>query len=518
MNFYDEIVRNAGLEPVEIKEMASQHFDDEILDFILKSEYALAAQKYIDNQQDAGYKVPKKATATVNKLKKQEFSKSFTADQEKARKIRSDEWDKFSQAYEQITGAGEKREYKTQKGSIDKATGEIKTSGRDPKEAAQKLRDKVAQLGNEFKDLADNATSKVEKEELLSHFEGLKIIFDALGNTMRGLPTFPPEREEEIRKLEQRYERIGKVYIRKAGKSEDEMDAVTPQERAMAVSRVKARLTGVRDFDDVEDLWKEYFQIKKEREKERVGKSDVFSLRTESLNVKGKILAESMSYKGSNFWANYFLSNITRSFIRDKEVFGENTKDVYISTFGLSTEPLFEYMEENSSILTEALNIYKGEFLFEEYAYDVINETLDVLQLSGGDSGGGGSFKKTSLLRGILGGLWRRFKDLGSNVFSRLGTFVQTGAEWAKQLVSRGLGWLNTLPIPAAVIPSVLIGGSIVGGIALINRLRKKAGKKRLSKQEQEQFRTIAAKKKPELEAKARKAIDDEDYIVSDED
>ena len=42
------------------------------------------------------------------------------------------------------------------------------------------------------------------------------------------------------------------------------------------------------------------------------------------MNLKEDIISRGIGYEGNNFQTNYFLSNLAKGFIKDKEIFGED--------------------------------------------------------------------------------------------------------------------------------------------------------------------------------------------------
>ncbi|MGV9206147.1 MAG: hypothetical protein ACOC44_19235, partial [Promethearchaeia archaeon] len=418
-------------------------------------------------------------------LKRGEVSKGFKASHDKLAEISDEDWDKFSEEYEKIMGAGEKREYKSRKGTKD-PKGEVITS-RSIRENAKRLQKKVVMLAKEYKDIADRAETEEKKQEALSHFEGLKIMYEALNNTIQGRATLPPDTEEKIETLKKRYEKIGKRFEKEAQVKtpEDEEETYDPEVAAKAIRNIRTRLLGTRDYEDIEGLWKDWLERKRQIEAERFKGARIDP--DESVSLKTKILSESMGYRGGNYWKNYIASSLVRGFAKDLKELGENAKYFYMDLFGVETAPIFEYMEENKEALNEAAKS-KSIFLFEEYAYDVLYEVSN--------KKGKSSIKESN----FLSGLWDKVKKFGAPIVSRLSRLIEAGASWAKNLAEKGISWIASSPVAQVAVPAVVLAGSIGGAIALINKLRKKKGMKKLSREEQRELEQTAEEKEDEVE------------------
>ena len=52
------------------------------------------------------------------------------------------------------------------------------------------------------------------------------------------------------------------------------------------------------------------------------------------MNLKEDIISRGIGYEGNNFQTNYFLSNLAKGFIKDKEIFGEDVVSLYSDIFG----------------------------------------------------------------------------------------------------------------------------------------------------------------------------------------
>lgn len=490
-----KIVRNTGLEYVV--EMAQQHFDNEILDLILQGKHHEAADRYIHNQAVAGYRVPPKADATVNKLIAGAFAKGFKGSKEKVEQIKKEDWDKFKEAYQAVI-AGDKdikpRERVKAKGKKD-ASGQVRTAAVSQEKTAKKLRNKVVKLRDEALARMNAATDPEEKDDHENHAEALNTMLRSLEYTIAGRATLPPDTDEKLQKIKDRYKKIGLKYQEPA-KEPDEDDEdyeepyATDAEREEAHRRLEQRRRDRYRWD-------------------------------ESLNLKGKILAESFEYTGQNFWKNYTMTSLVKAFAKDYKVFKEETKYIYAQAFGVSGAPIFEYLEENAEVLNEVVKI-KAPLLFEDYGYNALMEM---------ETAGLGTPASAIAKKSFLAGLWDKVKKFGGPIVGRLAGLLSSGVSWAKNIAQQGLGWIATNPIAQVAVPAVVLAGSAVGAVKLINRMRRKKGERKLDKQEQEEIKRMAVERSDEIEKQSRKIkadpprrssepadeMDDEEDLVSDE-
>ena len=482
-----------------IKEMAQSHFDDKVADLILNSKYDEAAQAYIDNHGTA--KLATTPKITINKLRKGEFAKGLKVDQEKVKKISDRQWDEFIKAYEASVGSGgsEKRKYEKSIGKVDAATGEVKTSAtataKGTAAKATKLEEKVIKLIKEFDALVRNKDlPEAKREEALAHVDGLDVLLQSIQFAKAGRSLMPPQSEEEVKKLKERYEKIGKTYSERnkvrtdvEGEAEPEFDEEIAKK---ATDRLIARLNAITDLDDVDQAWRDWVARKREM-KERLTKKETQT--SESINLKGKILAESYGYEGVDFWENYTMSAVVRMFNEDCNSFGTKTAtELYISLFGKKTTPIFEHMANNKVILEEVAKT-KGFLLFEEVGYNnVLMEDLPTVIK------GGGSLPQEKV--SFLKSLWDKVKSWGMPIVDNLGKFLKKGVSWAKDIAQKGLTWIAESPIASIAVPAIAIAGGIGAGIALINKLRKKKGKEKLSQKEEEELKSLAYEKDEELD------------------
>ena len=224
-------------------------------------------------------------------------------------------------------------------------------------------------------------------------------------------------------------------------------------------------------------------------------------------NLKEEVLKESYGYRGNYFWENYIMSNMVRTI--SSEIKEYNEKDIiemYSDIYGEEITPIIEYMLSDKKSLQEAAKI-NGMFLFEEIGEKNINKYLTEAPVmdSGGWAGPTATFR---LARGFLKGLWAKVRGfLDKNIFSNVIPFLQKGFKWASALVRSGVSWVTKTPIAQAVIPLLLITGTIKGAKALINKFRKKAKMNTLSREEEVKFDEIANKNKNKVEETRKKVL-----------
>ncbi len=216
---------------------------------------------------------------------------------------------------------------------------------------------------------------------------------------------------------------------------------------------------------------------------------------------KEKILKESYGYKGHYFWENYMLSNLVRTVSKDLKAYGDPNVvlDMYTSLYGDETKPLFETMIENEEALHEAAKI-KGTLLFEGVGEKNIEKYLNEVHILpiGAGSLGIGALLKT---------LWSKLKFLGGGMLANVGSFLKSGFGWAAELIKNGAAWVAKTPIINVAVPMLLVTGGLKAAKALVNKLRRKAGKKPMTPEENKQFEEIANKNKNKIEKTREKVL-----------
>jgi len=120
-------------------------------------------------------------------------------------------------------------------------------------------------------------------------------------------------------------------------------------------------------------------------------------------------------------------------------------------------------------------------------------ETKDILAPAGKEA------------KGLLAGLWQKLKDFGKPIFDKISGFVNSGVSWAKGLATQGMSWFSAHPLAQVAIPALLIAGTSVAAIKLINKARKAKGKKKMSAEEVEKFKAISKSDKTKKELKKLK-------------
>lgn len=504
MNLKDEMRLNARI--VNIFEMAQQHFDDKVVNLIKAGKYKEAAQRYIDNHGNS--KVPQKAEATTKKLQTQKFAKTLKARPEQVEGITDEEWSKFNTAFSELQGTQlqTKRGYTKTKGKVETSTDEIKTSRSGIKSHGSKiesLETKISRLAKEFGTIKTNAEDEKTKQEAQEHIDGLKILHDALQHVKKGENVLPPETKEEIEKLKERYKKIGKAYIEKFKPRLDvtgeEEPAYDEEVAKSAIQRLVDKMNGVKDLEDVDALWGDWAKRKRQLQDKEANRAKDVQMK-ENLNLKGVLIADGTQYEGVNFWDNYIMSGLVRGFNEDIKQLGvDKTISMYVEVFDIDTLPIYEYMISNLTLLNESANM-KNYYLFEEVGYNNIINELDLTTTKSALMGGGfNAVKKTPKIIEFLKGLWDKIKQFGKPIVDKLSKFVGAGVTWAKNIATKGLAWLQNNPIARVAVPVVALAGGIVGGIALLNKLRKRAGKEKLTKQEEDQIADIAKEKENEL-------------------
>lgn len=280
-------------------------------------------------------------------------------------------------------------------------------------------------------------------------------------------------------------------------------------------SQAKTPMFPAKDEKEEEKLRSRYGTIEK-RKKERQMKESLYE----------EMLMESYEYRGTYFWENYILSNLVRTFPEFMLEHGEkDAVEIYTELFGEKARPLFEYMIEREDALIEtALYVGKG-LLFEEVGERNVKQYIAEAEGAfGALSPRGANFanllKKSrqnvgekiaktasgSKILGFLGGLWGKLKDLGRGVFEKVLPFLKSGFSWAKDLVTKGVSWIATNPIARIAFPAILMAGGIVGAVKLINKIRKKHGKKEMDEKEVETLKSVEQKNRQAIEKYRKKA------------
>jgi len=235
--------------------------------------------------------------------------------------------------------------------------------------------------------------------------------------------------------------------------------------------------------------------------------------KNENYFEKETLLADSCGYKGVYFLENYVMSNILRTFSKDVIEYGAGrAAAMYVDLYGEETKPIFVYMARNEEMLHEAAKI-EGKILFEETGYNNATKYLKeqgvAEKIGKAVTAGKGIVGKVV---GFLKGAWEKIKAFGKPIIDKVAGFVRKGIPWARELIKKGVAFITTNPIAKIAVPAVAIAGGVVGGIALINRIRKKAKMRKLSDQEKEDLRVMVQKKDSEIEKLKEKGVKIEEF------
>lgn len=182
-----------------------------------------------------------------------------------------------------------------------------------------------------------------------------------------------------------------------------------------------------------------------------------------TMGIQESILKEGLQYKGKNFEENYFFSRLSRGFVADYKIFGEETSSLYTEIFGEEYSPIFESMEENIETLIEAV---KSDYpvIFEEQPTYGLNPSWSGKEVSSLV----GSMNKP-VKAGLLSGIWNTIKNLGSSLmakFPKLAGFL-----------SKGIAWIIANPLAVAGVA----GGTLLLG-KIIKALKKKGANTQAAK------------------------------------
>lgn len=188
-------------------------------------------------------------------------------------------------------------------------------------------------------------------------------------------------------------------------------------------------------------------------------------------STKMYLIMEGIHYQGTHFSENYLFSNFVKAFYQDKQKYGiELTEELYKEIYGEDIEILTSCLKEHEEFVNKA-GESKQALLFEGYAVDA--------ELSEG--------------------VWDVIKKFGGASIGKLQRFLGKGVDWAKELVSKGTAFFTELPIAQIAVPAIAITGGVIAAVKLINKIRRKAGKNPLSKEEKEKFKETLKANKEEV-------------------
>jgi hypothetical protein len=237
------------------------------------------------------------------------------------------------------------------------------------------------------------------------------------------------------------------------------------------------------------------------------------------MNIRERTLRESFGYNGYNFWENYILSELTRTFSKDAKKYGlSEALEMYSLLYGKESEPIFEEMSSSLKLLNEVSN-YNG-LLYEGY---LLNETLELSVGNGGSmssrklagidsyySKGSTGFNPSKIASGMVGflkGIWDKAKSFGGLLFTKIKPAIASGVSWVKNLLQKGADFVSSSPIAQVALPILALTGSIAVAKKIINGIRKRAKKKTLSPEEEKKLQQIAKNKEDKINL-MRKQID----------
>jgi len=247
------------------------------------------------------------------------------------------------------------------------------------------------------------------------------------------------------------------------------------------------------------------------------------------MDIREEVLMESLGYKGDNFWENYFLSNLVRTVSKDlKESGPEYTISIYEDLYGSGMREILEFMVEEEESLHEVAKV-QGTLLFESIGnenlhkylnemsaatYTRINNKLKTIKpkipsreavaaaknvLDPGDLSIKAGAKAINIAKpGFLSGLWAKFR--GTGIGKSILPFLKKNFGWAKDLVTKGVGWLAQYPLAQSAVYLLLLTGSVKIVKKIINKMRKKKKMKPLSPEEETKIVDIAREKKSSIE------------------
>jgi hypothetical protein len=235
----------------------------------------------------------------------------------------------------------------------------------------------------------------------------------------------------------------------------------------------------------------------------------------------GNMLSESYNYKGDWFWENFIFSNMIKNLPSEIKEFGNRAVvESYGALFGEKAEELLEYVvEQDIDVLTEASKI-KTSLLFESYGERDIKHYLaerfpfpnnsfspdktpnfGIFPEAGALSAARGTMAKQYAVGGFISKAWEKLKSLGRAVFAPILPYLQRGLSWAKDLAQQGLAWFNRTPWAKALLPLLLIVGTVRGVVKLVNRVRRK----KVSPEEQLELKNFAMKNNTKINEQRKK-------------
>lgn len=451
-----------------LQEMAATHMDNSVGELMAKGRVIDAVRKYIKNMESKNATIAKNSTAVTNKIREGRAPKSLKIDKKILDEIPNERWDEFDEIYRKtVSGEGVKKSYKTQKGkTIKTKDGEeiVITSGQKQKVIKDELETKMLRIKKEFEDQLSKVENEVEKERIKEHIRGLDIAIDGLRETHRR-----PVLDADPKDLKNRYDKITKEY---KAKNEDYDDNFVKRFEAMnkeVIDLYKKLLNTTKDPRRKESIRKDIEMLKGMKPfRGNIKEGNVFI----PYDDKMKMLSEAIQYEGTNFSENYVFSGFVKSFYKDKETYGlELTEEIYTIIYGEDINAITSCLVEHEEFLDKA-GASKSSLLFEGCS---------------------------EIPRELSESVWDVIKQFGGAYIGKIQKFLGQGVSWAKELMSKGISFFTDLPITQIAVPAIAIAGGITAGVKLINKIRKKAGKNPLSKEEKENFKEALKAKKDEV-------------------
>jgi len=273
-----------------LDEMAQAHIDNQVAQYILDGSFEKAVQRYIDNIEKKGGKLSKTSSGTTKKMRKQNYAENLQADKELADKITDEMWNKFDEAYKKQVEGEVDTERKTTKGKVRKTAegkAEVKTSGQSQKIVKSNLEKKLVKTRMEYEALLKKTEDEDKKNEIQEHINGLNIMIKVLRQSATKAP-LPSKVQDELKRRYDKIQQNVQKQISKQGGDEDEDDKYDEEAAKRAVDKIRAKLAGMKDYDDVEGLWREWLDRKKELEIESQNESIERGLKQLLEMVKGE--------------------------------------------------------------------------------------------------------------------------------------------------------------------------------------------------------------------------------------
>lgn len=541
-----------------LQEMAAIHLDNSVADLMIAGKIEDAVQAYIGNIVEKKGTLAKSSSATTKKLKEGRPPKSLKMSSEKLEQIPAKAWDKFDEIYKErvIRYHGEEDARKKIKGTVVKTRGGdeiVVTSGQKQKVIKDVLAKKLLALIKEREADMRREDDPEKQKDIDAHLRALHAMLEGLHATRTGRAVIT---DTDPEKLKARYKKIGDEYKKKhmeESATENKYDVVidlvndlikvtknpteiekfkklkkefeerlakqklgelreevvrgslpalskypylgtdvdykktNPTKAAKELCKYADRsakkeidILGLVDkrlvISKTDEAKKFYEKVREELEKFiETGYSDDEIEENASLHIhysnRMMALMEGEGYQGSYFAENYYFSEFARAFRKDSGEYGiELTEDIYEDIYGKEILIITDAIKRNEEFF-EGIDSQSSYLLFEGYGFD---ETLTE-------------------------GIWNTIKKFGGASMGRIQKFLGQGVGWGKELITKGAAFFTGGSIAQIAVPAIAIAGSVVGGIKLINKIRKKAKKNPLSKEEKEKFKEAVKNNEEEI-------------------